>query len=209
MGRARSCSCCCVATTVLLSRTKFGRYIYAIGGNAEAARRAGINLSRIRVLAFALCGLFAGITGILYASNLGSMSENFPGGQYVLYSVAGGGHRRCQPVRRPGPDARRGARRLRRRGHLQRRCPARARRGRPVHLDRRWCCWRRSRSTPSPAGAPRRPERRARQPRRRPVPAPGRAAAVPAASGAQSPAGRSGIPGMAHWLAQVSVLRGR
>jgi D-xylose transport system permease protein len=79
-----------VATTILLTRTKFGRYIYAVGGNAEAARRAGINLSRIRVLAFCLCGLFAGITGILYASQLGSMNENFPGGQYVLYSVAGG-----------------------------------------------------------------------------------------------------------------------
>jgi D-xylose transport system permease protein len=77
-------------TTVVLSRTKFGRYVYAIGGNAEAARRAGINLSRIRVLAFCLCGVFAGITGILYASELGSMSDNFPGGQYVLYSVAGG-----------------------------------------------------------------------------------------------------------------------
>jgi D-xylose transport system permease protein len=76
-------------TTVLLSRTKFGRYVYAIGGNAEAARRAGINLNRIRVLSFALCGMFAGITGILYASLLGSMSENFQGGQYVLYSVAG------------------------------------------------------------------------------------------------------------------------
>jgi D-xylose transport system permease protein len=81
-----------VATTILLSRTKFGRYMYAVGGNAEAARRAGINLSRIRVLAFALCGLFAGITGILYSSQLGSMNENFPGGQYVLYSVAGGGY---------------------------------------------------------------------------------------------------------------------
>lgn len=79
-----------VATTILLTRTRFGRYIYAVGGNAEAARRAGISLNRIRVLAFTLCGLFAGITGILYSSNLGSMSENFPGGQYVLYSVAGG-----------------------------------------------------------------------------------------------------------------------
>jgi D-xylose transport system permease protein len=77
-------------TTVLLMRTKFGRYIYAVGGNAEAARRAGINLNRIRVLAFTLAGVFAGITGILYSSYLGSMSENFPGGQYVLYSVAGG-----------------------------------------------------------------------------------------------------------------------
>jgi len=79
-----------LATNVLLTRTKFGRYIYAVGGNAEAARRAGINLNRIRVLAFTLAGLLAGITGILYASYLGSMSENFPGGQYVLYSVAGG-----------------------------------------------------------------------------------------------------------------------
>jgi D-xylose transport system permease protein len=79
-----------VGTTVLLTRTRFGRYIYAVGGNAEAARRAGINLSRIKVLAFTLCGLFAGVTGILYSSYLGSMSENFPGGQYVLYSVAGG-----------------------------------------------------------------------------------------------------------------------
>ena len=79
-----------LATTVLLMRTKFGRYVYAVGGNAEAARRAGINLNRIRVLAFTLAGLFAGITGILYASYLGSMSENFDGGQYVLYSVAGG-----------------------------------------------------------------------------------------------------------------------
>jgi D-xylose transport system permease protein len=76
-------------TTVLLARTKFGRYIYAIGGNAEAARRAGINLARIRVLAFTLCGLFAGITGILYSSLLGSASNNVQGGQYVLYSVAG------------------------------------------------------------------------------------------------------------------------
>jgi D-xylose transport system permease protein len=79
-----------LATSVLLMRTKFGRYVYAVGGNAEAARRAGINLNRIRVLSFTLCGVFAGVTGILYSSYLGSMSENFPGGQYVLYSVAGG-----------------------------------------------------------------------------------------------------------------------
>jgi D-xylose transport system permease protein len=73
----------------LLSRTKFGRYMYAIGGNAEASRRAGINLRRMRVLAFAFCGVLAGITGILYASFLGSISNNIQGGQYVLYSVAG------------------------------------------------------------------------------------------------------------------------
>jgi D-xylose transport system permease protein len=77
-----------VLYTGLLNRTRTGRYIYAIGGNAEASRRAGINLSRIRVLAFTLCGLTAGVTGIIYASNLGSISNNFNGGQYVLYAVA-------------------------------------------------------------------------------------------------------------------------
>jgi D-xylose transport system permease protein len=77
-----------VAWTALLSRTRFGRYVYAIGGNAEAARRAGINLNRIRVTAFVLGGVTAGITGIIYASSLASMSNNFQGGQYVLYAVA-------------------------------------------------------------------------------------------------------------------------
>ena len=77
-----------VAYNFLLGRTRFGRYMYAIGGNAEAARRAGINLSRIRVVAFALCGLTAGIMGIIYSSLLGSVSANVPGGQNVLYAVA-------------------------------------------------------------------------------------------------------------------------
>jgi len=78
-----------VVTSVLLGRTRFGRYMYAVGGNPEAARRAGINLARIRVLAFTCGGVMAGVTGILYASNLGSISNDFDGGQYVLYSVAG------------------------------------------------------------------------------------------------------------------------
>jgi len=77
-----------VAWSFLLGRTRFGRYIYAIGGNAEAARRAGINLSRIRVGAFALTGLTAGVTGIILASELGSISSNVNGGQNVLYAVA-------------------------------------------------------------------------------------------------------------------------
>jgi D-xylose transport system permease protein len=74
--------------TVLLGRTRFGRYVYAIGGNAEAARRAGVSIVRIRTLAFALCGLTAGMTGIIYASNLGSISSGVNGGQNVLYAVA-------------------------------------------------------------------------------------------------------------------------
>jgi D-xylose transport system permease protein len=74
--------------TALLGRTRFGRYIYAIGGNAEAARRAGINLRRIRQAAFTLTGLTAGIAGIVLASQLGSISSDVDGGQLVLYAVA-------------------------------------------------------------------------------------------------------------------------
>jgi D-xylose transport system permease protein len=77
-----------VAWSLLLGRTRFGRYVYAIGGNAEAARRSGINLSRIRVLAFTLCGLTAGFMGIIYTSFLGSVSNDVNGGQNVLYAVA-------------------------------------------------------------------------------------------------------------------------
>ncbi|HEU4568751.1 MAG TPA: ABC transporter permease [Marmoricola sp.] len=77
-----------VAWTVLLTRTRFGRYVYAIGGNAEAARRAGINLGVMRITCFALCSMTAGAAGIAYASNLGSISSNVNGGQLVLYAVA-------------------------------------------------------------------------------------------------------------------------
>jgi D-xylose transport system permease protein len=74
--------------TFLLGRTRFGRYVYAVGGNAEAARRAGVNLNRIRLAAFALTGLTAGVAGIVYASYLGSISNDINGGQLVLYAVA-------------------------------------------------------------------------------------------------------------------------
>ena len=74
--------------TALLGRTRFGRYIYAIGGNAEAARRAGVNLIMIRTLAFMLTGITAAIAGILLASRLGSISTDVDGGQLVLFAVA-------------------------------------------------------------------------------------------------------------------------
>jgi D-xylose transport system permease protein len=77
-----------VLWNLLLGRTRFGRYVYAIGGSAEAARRAGINVSRIRTLAFTMCGLTAGMTGIIYASYLGSISTSVNGGQNVLNAVA-------------------------------------------------------------------------------------------------------------------------
>jgi D-xylose transport system permease protein len=77
-----------IVWSLLLDRTRFGRYVYAIGGNAEAARRAGINVRRIRVLAFTLCSLTAGAGGIIYASRLGSISQDIDGGTLVLYAVA-------------------------------------------------------------------------------------------------------------------------
>jgi D-xylose transport system permease protein len=76
------------AWTFLLGRTKFGRYVYAIGGNAEAARRAGINLARIRTISFMLASFTAGIAGIIYASRLRSVSTALDGGTLVLYAVA-------------------------------------------------------------------------------------------------------------------------
>lgn len=76
------------AWTFLLGRTRYGRYVYAIGGSPEAARRAGINVNRIRTMAFVLCSFTAGIAGLLYASYLGGMSNNVNGGQLVLYAVA-------------------------------------------------------------------------------------------------------------------------
>src|SRR5579863_3264326 len=77
-----------LATSFILGRTCFGRYVYAIGGNAEAARRAGINLALVRTVAFALTGLLAGIAGVIYTSWLSSIATDIDGGTYVLYAVA-------------------------------------------------------------------------------------------------------------------------
>jgi ABC-type xylose transport system permease subunit len=74
--------------SVLLARTRLGRYMYAIGANPEAARRAGINVQRVRRIAFTLSGITAGIAGLIYASFLGSISTDVPGGNYSLYAVA-------------------------------------------------------------------------------------------------------------------------
>ena len=78
------------AWTLVLQRTRFGRYIYAIGGNPEAARRAGVSLPKIRIWAFALCSATAGLGGILLGSFFyGQYSTNTADpGQLVLYTVA-------------------------------------------------------------------------------------------------------------------------
>jgi len=77
-----------VAWTILLGRTRFGRYFYAIGGNPEAARRAGIDVRGIRLAGFVLCGFTAGIGGVIYASRLGSISTGVDGGTLVLFAIA-------------------------------------------------------------------------------------------------------------------------
>jgi D-xylose transport system permease protein len=77
-----------LAGTFILTKTRTGRYMYAIGGNKEAARRAGINVNRYRLLAFAFGGLSAGVAGLLYCSELAGANDSIPGGNFVLYAVA-------------------------------------------------------------------------------------------------------------------------
>jgi D-xylose transport system permease protein len=76
-----------VAGTFLLSRTSFGRHIYAVGGNAEAARRAGINVKRVRTIAFVLCSSLAAVAGMLFASRMNSISPSTGGSSTLLYAV--------------------------------------------------------------------------------------------------------------------------
>jgi D-xylose transport system permease protein len=77
-----------VAWTLLLSKTRTGRYMYAIGASPEAARRAGIRVQTIRTVAFTLSAFTAGLGGLVYASRLGSISVGYDGSTYVLYAVA-------------------------------------------------------------------------------------------------------------------------
>jgi D-xylose transport system permease protein len=78
------------ASTVLLRRTRFGRYVYAIGGNAEAARRAGVSLPAIRTWCFVISALISGIAGVLFASWQVSLTTNIikSANNYVLLAVA-------------------------------------------------------------------------------------------------------------------------
>ena len=73
--------------TFVLSKTAFGRHIYAVGGNAEAARRAGINVKRVRTIAFVLCSALASIAGMLFASRMNSISPSTGGSSTLLYAV--------------------------------------------------------------------------------------------------------------------------
>lgn len=73
--------------TFVLTRTRFGRHLYAVGGNAEAARRAGINVRRVKIAAFVICSGMAAVSGLLAASYTGKVSPGSGGGNELLYAV--------------------------------------------------------------------------------------------------------------------------
>ncbi|GLW07718.1 ABC transporter permease [Microtetraspora sp. NBRC 13810] len=73
--------------TFVLRRTAFGRHLYAVGGNAEAARRAGIAVDRIRISAFVICSGMAAVGGIIAASRAASVDPNTGGSTVLLYAV--------------------------------------------------------------------------------------------------------------------------
>ncbi len=74
--------------TWVAERTAFGRHVYAVGGNAEAARRSGINVNRIRIQVFAISGLMAGLGGVIFAARLNSVDLNAGGGTILLDAIA-------------------------------------------------------------------------------------------------------------------------
>ena len=76
-----------IALTLVLNRTAYGRHIYAVGGNAEAARRAGISVDRIRVSVFIVCSSLAALSGIIAASYAGKVSASSGAGNTLLYAV--------------------------------------------------------------------------------------------------------------------------
>jgi D-xylose transport system permease protein len=76
-----------VVWTFVLSRTRYGRHVYAVGGNTEAARRAGIPVDRIRISVFVICSFMAAIGGILAASRANSVDPNSGGSNVLLYAV--------------------------------------------------------------------------------------------------------------------------
>jgi D-xylose transport system permease protein len=74
--------------TYVAKRTTFGRHVYAVGGNAEAARRAGINVARIRIVVFMISGGMAGIGGVVLAARLNSANLNQGGGTLLIDAIS-------------------------------------------------------------------------------------------------------------------------
>ncbi len=76
-----------VALNCLLGRTAFGRHVYAVGGNAEAARRSGIDVRRVKLTCFVICSSLAAVGGLLLASRDNSISPTTGGADTLLYAV--------------------------------------------------------------------------------------------------------------------------
>ena len=74
--------------TYVAKRTTFGRHVYAVGGNAEAARRAGINVARIRIVVFMISGAMAGLGGVILAARLSSVAPDQGGGTLLLDAIS-------------------------------------------------------------------------------------------------------------------------
>src|SRR5262249_11323001 len=84
-----------VVAAIVLRQTRFGRYIYAIGGNQTATRLSGVPVRRFKVLVYTLCGLFSGLGGLLIAASLGVIGPNVGAGRefYAVAAVVLGGTR--------------------------------------------------------------------------------------------------------------------
>jgi len=78
-----------LAAAYLTERTRFGRHLFAIGGNAEAARRAGIKIDHVRVIAFVMCSTLAALGGVLAASRLYAVNQSSGASDLVLMAIAG------------------------------------------------------------------------------------------------------------------------
>jgi D-xylose transport system permease protein len=78
-----------VGMEYVVRRTGFGRHVFAVGGNAEAARRAGISVNRVRVAVFGIAGTMAAIGGIMAASRLLAVNQNSGGNELLLLAIAG------------------------------------------------------------------------------------------------------------------------
>jgi ribose transport system permease protein len=82
------CIVLCVVFHIMLTRTTFGRAIYAVGGNAAAAKLSGISISRITILVYTICGFTAALTGIMMGSRLGSAQPSAGTGQEMIVIAA-------------------------------------------------------------------------------------------------------------------------
>jgi D-xylose transport system permease protein len=79
----------CLFFFYITTRTTFGRHIFAVGGNAEAARRAGISVTRVRVIVFMIASTMAAIGGIMAASRLLAVNQSSGAGDFLLLAIAG------------------------------------------------------------------------------------------------------------------------